>query len=87
MVERAEQMHRPPLARAPGADLPSSAIARAGPPVLVGLVGPVTRRASHPLTAVSSSSGSTRCRTRRIVASLGVRRPVPSRSRTETGRS
>src|SRR3954471_13621345 len=50
-------------------------------------LGVATRRASQPLTAVSSSSASTRCKTRRNVDSLGVARPMPRRSRTETGRS
>jgi hypothetical protein len=68
--------------RAPRAVLPSTAIIRIRPG------GGLCRRvASQDDNVASNASRSTACRSRRIVDSLGVRRPIPSRNRAEIGRS
>jgi hypothetical protein len=68
--------------RAPRAVFPSTATTRIRP----GRAGG-TRLDSQDDSAASSESRSTACRIRRIVDSLGARRPIPSRNRTLTGRS
>src|SRR4051812_48111577 len=55
--------------------------------VTASAVVAAARRASQDDTTRSRASASTACKILRKVDSPGVRRPIPSRTRTETGRS